>query len=108
MAFFDFTSEIIAHQVKYDSIFTIKTYLKSIIDNLLTPGFDLFDQPKIANSLNFIYLGIGNPSKLLLETNYQSDQLGIYGEFFNLFGYFSFILFSSFSPERQNLSRSFS
>src|SRR5262249_27795051 len=60
---------------------------RSIVDNLLTPGFDVYDQPKIANSLQFVYFGLGAPSKMEANEVYQSDQLGIYGEFYALFGY---------------------
>jgi hypothetical protein len=38
--------------------------------------------------LRFVYQGLGAPSKeWVVADNYQSDQLGIYGEFYGLFGY---------------------
>ena len=87
IAYFDFTAEIMAHRVEYADILNLPAYLKSIVDNLLTPGFDVYDQPKISNGLAFIYRGDGTPSKAHAEESYQSDQLGIYGEFYVLFGY---------------------
>jgi hypothetical protein len=86
--YFDFSAEIIAHRDEYVSVLNLSTYGKSIIDNLLTPGFDVFDQPKISNALRFIYQGLGTPSKEWVTADtYQSDQLGIYGEFYGLFSY---------------------
>jgi hypothetical protein len=86
--YFDFSAEVIAHREEYASVFNLSTYAKSIIDNVLTPGFDVFDQPKISNALRFIYEGNGAPSKeWIVEENYHSDQVGIYGEFYGLFGY---------------------
>ena len=62
-------------------------YLMSIFDNVLSPGFNLFDTPKFANALIFIYDNKGPPSfKSLISGNYQSDQLTIFGEFYNLLG----------------------
>lgn len=87
--FFDFSAEIIAHRDQYRGLFTLGTYGRSIVDNILTPGFDLYDQPKIANALQFVYRGWGTPSKAQSVESYQSDQIGLYGEFYALFGYLS-------------------
>jgi hypothetical protein len=91
--YFDFSAEIIAHREFYKSVINLPTYGKSIVDNLLTPGFDIYDQPKISNALQFIYNGFGTPSKRSVSDSYQSDQLGIYGELYGLFGYASLPLF---------------
>jgi hypothetical protein len=94
--FFDYSAEIIAHTDVYKDVFNLSTYAKSIIDNLLTPGFDVYDQPKIANTLVFVYADWGAPSKEMFETApeaYHSDQFGIYGELYALFGYASLPLF---------------
>jgi hypothetical protein len=87
--FFDYSAEIIAHRAEYASVFNMWSYAKSIVDNVLTPGFDVYDQPKAANALVFIYLDSGSPAKSRVEESYQSDQFGIYGEFYALFGYAS-------------------
>jgi hypothetical protein len=87
--FFDYSAEIIAHRQQYKWVINLAAYGKSIVDNILTPGFDVYDQPKIGNALQFAYQDIGDPSKELLSISdtYQSDQLGIYGEFYALFAY---------------------
>jgi hypothetical protein len=87
--FFDFSAEIIAHREEYASVLNGSTYWKSMVDNIVTPGFDVYDQPKVANSLLFIYRDWGKPSRRSVADYYHSDQLGIYGEFYALFGYLS-------------------
>lgn len=87
--YFDFSAEVIAHRDEYRSVLNLASYGRSFIDNILTPGFDLFDQPKISNALQFTYRDWGEPSKRDVNEFYQSDQFGIYGEFFALFGWFS-------------------
>jgi hypothetical protein len=91
--FFDFSAEIIAHRDQYSSVINLPSYAKSIVDNILTPGFDVYDQPKISNALKFVYEGIGTPSKEQVTESYQSDQLGLYGELYALFDYASLPLF---------------
>ena len=94
IGYFDYSAEIIANREYYSEIFNLEFYAKSIVDNILTPGLDFFDQPRVENALMFIYGNLGTPSKIATYENYHSDQLGIYGEFHNLFGLFSFpILF---------------
>jgi hypothetical protein len=93
--YFDFTSEIIAHRKEYSDIFTLQSYFMSVIDNVLTPGFDFFDFPKIGNGLSQIYYGAEKLSKKTVNESYQSDQISLIAELFTLFGYLSFfILFS--------------
>jgi len=91
--FFDYSAEVIAHAREYSGVISPPTYVRSIIDNLLTPGFDLFDQPKISNALIFVYSGLGTPSKNASMTAYQSDQLGIWGELYVLMGWASLPIF---------------
>ena len=90
LGFFDFTSEIIAHKEIYEELFTPLSYVKSIADNLLTPGFDIFDYPKIGNGLSQIYRGGGRLSKSNIES-YQSDQVSLIAEIFSFCGYWAFI-----------------
>jgi hypothetical protein len=93
--YFDFSAEIIAHADVYKDAFNLSTYAKSIVDNLLTPGFDIYDQPKISSALQFVYQDWGTPSKEMVSTFdfYHSDQFGMYGELYALFGYASLPLF---------------
>jgi hypothetical protein len=85
--YFDYSAEVIAHRAQYRSALNLSSYGKSIVDNILTPGFDVYDQPKISNALHFIYGERGEPSKEQSSEDYQSDQFGVYGEFYGLFGY---------------------
>jgi hypothetical protein len=89
VGYFDFSAEVMAHRQEYSSVLNLRTYGRSIVDNLLTPGVDFYDQPKIANSLLFVYSNLGTPSKQMASEHYQSDQLGIYGEFYALAGWTS-------------------
>jgi hypothetical protein len=93
IGFFDYSAEIIAHREEYSSVINLPAYGRSIVDNLLTPGFDVYDQPKISNALQFVYEGLGTPSKEQVSEAYRSDQLGLYGELYALFGYASLPLF---------------
>jgi hypothetical protein len=85
--YFDYAAEVIAHRQQYRSVINLSSYGMSIVDNILTPGFDVYDQPKISNALHFIYGETGQPSKARSSEDYQSDQLGVYGEFYDLFGF---------------------
>jgi len=93
--FLDFSAEVIAHRTEYSAVVNPGAYARSFVDNIFSPGFDLFDQPKISNSLMFVYRNQGAPSKIAVEQGnmYQSDQLGIYGELYLLFGYGSLPFF---------------
>jgi len=93
VGFFDFSAEIIAHRREYASVLNPTAYAESIVDNVLTPGFDVYDQPKTGNALQFLYREVGTPSKIALAEMYQSDQLGVYGELYGLFGWYSLPLF---------------
>lgn len=95
LAFLDYGYDIYANSAKYKNIINIKSYYKSIVDNLLTPGFDIFDQPKIKNTIPFAYNADGRiqPNKLYVAKNYSSDMMTIYGEFFLFLNYFSYSTF---------------
>jgi len=103
--FFDYSAEVIAHHEQYAEVLSIGSLGKSIVDNILTPGFDVYDQPKLANALRFVYMDMGKPSKSLVEESYQSDQIGIYGEFYSLFGYASLPLFAFLAAFLKKLYR---
>ena len=100
VGFLDFSAEVMANRDRYRDLITPSSYFKSLVDNELTPGFDVFDQPKISNGMRFVYEGLGPPSKRMVgsdEIGYQSDQLGLYGELFALFGFGSLPLFFLFA-----------
>jgi hypothetical protein len=85
--YFDYSAEIMAHRERYAEVFTLSAYWRSIIDNILTPGFDVFDQPRISNAARFVYEAQGRPSKTAVTEAYHSDQYGMYGEAYALFGF---------------------
>lgn len=93
IGFLDYSADLIINREAYSAAINPSAYIRSIIDNLLTPGFDVFDQPKIGNSIRAVYENREPIAKSELSLEYQSDQLGIYGELFVLFGYFSIPVF---------------
>lgn len=86
IGFLDYSAEVMAHRAQYRSVINLPVYGESVVDNILTPGFDVYDMPKVANALQYVYMDWGTPSKVDVPDNYQSDQLGIYGEYYALFG----------------------
>jgi hypothetical protein len=90
--FFDFSAEIIANKDRYAEVFEANTYLKAIVDNNLSPGFDFFDQPRVASSLKYVYRNLGGISRVEEAGLSHSDQFGVYGEFFALFGWSSLLM----------------
>lgn len=97
VGFYDFATEVIVKSDTYSATIDAGQLLKSIADNVLSPFFDVFDTPKLANSFLFTYRNLGTPSLKRFqreEVAYQSDQLTMFGEFFLLFGgWFSLIIY---------------
>ncbi|KIC63425.1 O-antigen polymerase [Chryseobacterium taiwanense] len=92
IGFLDYCAEIINNNEEYSTVFNAQFYFKSTIDNVLSPGFDVFDTPKTSNALRFIYNKEGEPKKSKVAEAYQSDEFTMYGEFYALFGkWFSLI-----------------
>jgi len=94
IGFLDYTAETIANSNKYYTILNLSYFPRSIIDNVLTPGFDIFDVPLESNAERFIYeSNSGPPLKSKVAEAYQSDQFTFYGEFYVMFGkWFSLVL----------------
>lgn len=84
--FFDYSAEIIAHRTDYKSLFNWTNYAESVL-HILTPELHAFDQPLLSNQMEFVYNRWGRPSEYKLLDSYQSDQFGVYGEFYALFGW---------------------
>ena len=93
IGYLDFGAELIAHKQVYEPIFTFKYYGMSFVDNIFTPGFDVFDTPKISNAQKFIYSSEGTPKKSKVDEAYQSDEFTIYGEFYIAFGKWVSLIF---------------
>ncbi|MFV5694922.1 hypothetical protein ACM55G_05720 [Flavobacterium sp. LB3P122] len=86
IGFLDYCAETISNSDKYSGIFNPWFYFKSIVDNILTPGFSIFDTPRVANATTFVYNERGTPSLSKVGEAYQSDEFTFYGEFYALFG----------------------
>jgi len=96
LGYLDYSAEIIANSERYATVINTPAYARSVVDNLLTPGFDVFDQARISYALQSVYNPYfsGEALKSRVEENYQSDQLGLYAEMYMLFGgYLSIPLF---------------
>ena len=116
IGFLDFSTCLIAKREIFSEVINPIYYLKSIVDHILTPGFDVFNTPRASHSLGHIAIGQEIPTKLTLAESYQSDQMGIYGEYYVMFrGYPALIIFflmayifqwiyDSFNRENQLLS----
>lgn len=88
IAFFDFTVEMVQNYDHLKNYLTPGNYIKSVVDNLLTPGFDLFDMPKMSYVITKSYSIQGPPSskRYNIDENFQSDATSWYGEAYLLFG----------------------
>lgn len=107
IGFLDYCAETMSNSDRYAGIFNPGYYFKSIVDNILTPGFTVFDTPRVANATTFVYNDRGEPSLAKVEEAYQSDEFTMYGEFYALFGkWFSLvpIFFTGFFFKRIYLS----
>lgn len=94
IGFLDYSTEIIANRQRFSAILNREYYIKSIIDNALTPGLDVFGVPRVSHSISYIRRGESVPSRDEITASYQSDQLGIYGEYYGIFyGYAALIIF---------------
>ncbi|RWX02395.1 hypothetical protein [Flavobacterium cerinum] len=92
IGFLDYCAETISNSDKYSGIFNPWYYFKSIVDNILTPGFTVFDTPRVSNATTFVYNERGTPSLARVGEGYQSDEFTMFGEFYALFGkWFSLI-----------------
>lgn len=86
IGFLDYATEIVTQKERYSVVINTGYYFQSIIDNVLTPGFNVFGTPKASNALIFIYENKGTPTHEEVASRYQSDQFTLYGELYCLFG----------------------
>jgi len=94
IGFLDYNTILISRSYKYDKVINFQFYFKSLIDNFFSPGFDVFDTPKASLALGMVANNESTIKKSKIGDFYQSDMLGIYGEYFILFNkYFSLVLF---------------
>lgn len=95
VGFLDYAGEMYVQREKFRSFINIGTEIQSIVDNALSPGFDVFDAPKISNLIanyyeygKVVFSKSGN-SKL----SYHSDELTLIGESIVLFGIPLYLVF---------------
>ncbi len=85
--YFDYSAELIANQERYSEFITLGNYARSVVDSVFTPGFDVFDQPRVSNLLKYAGTSVNQFSRKQEAAGYHSDALGLYGEVYNLFGF---------------------
>lgn len=85
LGYLDWSTELIADRQKFAKIINGQYYFESIIDNVLTPGFDVFGTPQASHALSYVRRGESIPDKDQIALNYHADQMGIYGEYYVLF-----------------------
>lgn len=92
IGYLTYAADIVSNHAIYSHFINFNYYLKSIIDNCFTPGFEIFNAPKAANSIRYLYLNLPDPTIQDVIDTYTSDMFTVYGEYYNLFGgYFSLI-----------------
>lgn len=92
--YLSYSADIISNSKEYDKVINSEYYFMSLIDNVFTPGFNVFGTPKASNALRYIYLDIKpNPTHKDVVANYNSDMFTIYGEYYILFGGYPALIF---------------
>jgi len=98
LGFLDYATVVIINHEKYSKIINFTYYCKSIIDNVLTPGFNVFEVPRVSHAMSYIARGEPLPTLEDITTAYQADMPTIYGEYYVLFqGYPALIILFVFS-----------
>lgn len=108
IGFLDYSTDLIAKPNYFKPAINPIYYTYSIIDNILTPGFDIFNTAKATNVIGMLAIGQPIPTKKQAEKSYQSDMMGIYGEYYVMFyGYPALLVFFLFSFFIQRIYNSF-
>ena len=86
IGYFDYACEMVTQREGLSTVVNFVSEIRSIIDNALTPGFDLFDQARMSHVIDKYYI-YHRPVKKseLSELDYQSDELTLFGELYLLF-----------------------
>lgn len=94
VGYLSYAADIIANSDKYSRVISPVYYAKSIIDNALTPGFFVFNTPKAANALRYVYGGLkSDPAHEDVIKEYSSDMFTVYGEYYVFFDGYPALLF---------------
>ena len=89
VGFLDFMIEMNANRAYFSSFINLKEEFKATVDNALSPGFDLFDAPKIGTRIaNSYSYGLNTvlSKKLNTKEDHKSDALTMFGESYVIFG----------------------
>lgn len=86
VGYLDMAADMITNRESYSAVINPTYYFKSVVDNVLTPGFDLFDTPRAGNNTVSIYNNLPLLKRSEIDLFYQSDMLTIFGEYYVLFG----------------------
>ena len=89
LGFLDYCAMPCSRRDVFKEFVNIRTEFESIVDNALTPGFDVFDAPKISNIQEY-YLDNGKVIKKSEQAkyDYSSSEFTIFGEYYVLGGPF--------------------
>jgi hypothetical protein len=83
MGYLDYATVMVAGADYYKPVVSFGYYMKSVVDNLLSPGFDVFDTPRASSSIRFIPTS-DLPTLARAREDYSSSQLTAYGEWYIL------------------------
>ena len=95
IGFLDYSTMLIRNQERYSKIINFQYYFESIIDNVLTPGFNVFGTIRVSHAMPYISSMRAVPThEEKRQMGYQSDMPTVYGEYYVLFhGYLALIIF---------------
>lgn len=85
IGFLDYTTSLIKNRENFSKVINPVYYTKSIIDNVLTPGFDIFNITKASHTLGPLARGEVMPTRIEAAEMYNSDMMGVYGEYYVMF-----------------------
>lgn len=94
IGYLDAATAMMTGRAKYRQVFGVPYLIESLVDNALTPGFDVFDRAKISLVMGHIDDGAADVPRRseLARDMYASDMMTVYGEAYLFFGYGGLIL----------------
>lgn len=91
VGYLDWADEMIINRDFLKNYIKPSYYFESIVDNLLTPGFNIYDMPKMSNVIEKCYEYKVKPNTITYKLDYgqyKSDGMSLYGEAYLLLGPF--------------------
>jgi len=108
IGYLDYSAILIRNQERFSKIINFQYYFESIIDNALTPGFNVFDTIKISLAIPHVSRMESIPThREKRQMGYHSTMPTVYGEYYVLFyGYLAliFLFISSYIFKKIYLS----